>query len=200
MNLQENIDRIRKVMGLDEILNAVGYSEEAISNWLTSFTTKKNEGLIVEVKIPLIDLGFPYKIFRDVDTVFKRYHVVTFDKDNGTPILVLKLMDVNDDLRIMGIVSSENARGKGYALRLYSAIPKIFNRPLLSDIGQNVDSKKVWVRLYNLHPDRLSVIDMGTKIEYQPIYKDDTFYITYNDEEIPIYGEDKRNLILKLKP
>jgi hypothetical protein len=192
-----------KLLGIiDEILDAVGYSDEAINNWLTSFTTKKNEGLIVEVKIPLIDLGFPYKIFRDVDEVFKRYHVVTFDKDKNdeTPILVLKLMDVNDGLRIMGIVSSENARGKGYALRLYSVIPKIFNRPLLSDVGQNMDSKKVWVRLYKLHPDRLTVIDMKTKIEYQPIYKDDIFYITYNDEEIPIYGEGTQNLIFKLNP
>jgi hypothetical protein len=187
---------------IDEILDAVGYSEEAISNWLTSFTTKKNEGSIVEVKIPLIDLGFPYKIFRDVDEVFKKYHVVTFDQDKNdeTPILVLKLMDVNDGLRVMGIVSSENARGKGYALRLYSTIPKILNRPLLSDIAQSVDSKKLWVRLYKLHPDRLTVLDRSTKIEYQPIYKDNIFYITYNDEEIPIYGEGRENLIFKLNP
>ena len=210
MNLQENIQRIKEVMGLlkeehnegefTEIFNikpehATGMfsdDEEPSHHW------KYNQEKYQEYKKEENILKIPYKNIIFSNTEGK--DIFLFNKEDK-PIAYASFENFNDGLQTKLVVKSKNTDIRNLGIMLYEAIVNDLKLPIYSDYQQTEASrKKIWFELFKKYPERVVAYNIKTqkisKItnpkdnEFDPQLDNNPIYSDKKGVKINTWGED----------
>lgn len=199
MNLQENIHRIRQMMGLvteninekefNEIFNIQSneannlfIDEQPESEWEKyqesvekNNTNQEKENLL---KIPHKNI-----------VIFQDSYVKVFLFDGDKAVVFAEFHKFNDGLQSKLIVKSKSSNISNLGVMLYEAIANDLKLPIYSDIRQTEASKrKIWFKLFQKYPERVFAYNIKTKKISKIINdKDDEFEPQVDNN--PIYGD-----------